>query len=149
METTLRIYQIKILCDMDVSPTSSHHFWSQNKYIFETSPPEWINPETSSSSFCVWNLHASFLNRASHHHQLVFVVRFHHLFQYLTIGHVPCIARIFHDTSPDLPTDVTSDPWSRDFLLIRSGLQVSYFCLTSVGSEVNRSSATGLANISS
>lgn len=149
METTLRIYQIKILCHMDVSPTSSRPFWSQNKYIFETSSPEWINSETSSWSFRVWTLNASFLNQASHHHQLVFVVRFNNLFQYLTIGHAPCIARIFHDTSPDLPTDMTSDPWSRNFLLIRPGLQVSHFCLTSMGSEVSRSRARGLANISS
>lgn len=65
MGTTLKMYQIKILCHMDVSPTNSHHFWSHNKYIFETSPPEWINPKTSSWSFRVWTLNGSF--RCGHH----------------------------------------------------------------------------------
>lgn len=45
MGTTLKIYQIKILCHMDVSPTSSHHFWSQNKYIFESSPQSGSTPK--------------------------------------------------------------------------------------------------------
>lgn len=117
--------------------------------LFEAGPSEWIDCEASPWSFRVWILNAPFLNQASHRHHLVFVILFHHLLQDLTVGHAPGIARIFHNTSPDVLTDMTSAPWSSDLLFIRPWQQGRHFCLTSVGSEVSRSRAAGLANISS